>query len=198
MKCKNCGNEVSDSDVFCPVCSALLTRKHNKLSELLSKLKTSANGKDAVAIMCLCEIALSVLFIFACFCKVFTISGSNVYGSNVYIQLSWYDCFVGNSRFNFILIIFLSILTDIVLLYFVIKKSAVPRLMLLIPAATYVWNLSQFITRVAAVSKTTVYSEGSPSFDITLIGWMIPAICVVSIVILAVITLKLNKKPIAE
>lgn len=190
MKCKNCGNEVSGGDVFCPVCSALLPKQHNnKLSELLSKLKASVGGKDAVAIMCLCEIILSVLFIFACFCKVFTISGSNVY-----VQLSWYDCFVANSRFNFVLIIILNVLTDIVLLNFILRKINASRLVLLIPAATYIWSIVQFVSRALSVSVTAADAEVPIRFEITTIGWMILVICTVSLAVLAVVYFKLGKR----
>lgn len=191
MKCKNCGNEVSSSDVFCPVCSALLTGGHSRLSEIFLKLKKFIAGKDSVAIMCLCEIVLSVIFIINCFGKCFAISGGNVL-----VQLSWYDCFIGNSRFNFVLIIILNILTDTVLLYYVLKKSAVSRLLLLIPAATYIWSLSQFIIRVAGVMSVTAHGEESPSFEITPIGFIIPAVCIVSIVLLVFINLKIRKNSI--
>lgn len=191
MKCKNCGNEVSSSDVFCPVCSALLTGGHSRLSEFFLKLKKFIAGKDAVAIMCLCEIVLSVIFIINCFGKCFVISGGNVL-----VQLSWYDCFIGNNRFNFVLIIILNILTDTVLLYYVMKKSAVSRLLLLIPAATYIWSLSQFIIRVAGVMSVTAHGEESPSFEITPIGFIIPAVCIVSIVLLVFINLKIKKNSI--
>lgn len=166
-------------------------RRTQQTVRIFLKLKKSVIGKDAVAVMCLCEIVLSVLFIINCFGKCFVISGGNVL-----VQLSWYDCFVANSRFNFVLIIILNILTDIVLLYYVLKKSAVSRLMLLIPAATYIWSLSQFIIRVAGVSRITAYSEGSPSFEITPIGWIIPAVCLVSIALLVFINMKIRKNSI--
>lgn len=176
---------------ICPVCSALLTRSHSRLSEFILKLKKFIVCKDAVAVMCLCEIVLSVLFIINCFGKCFVISGGNVF-----VRLSWYDCFVNNSRFNFVLIIIFNILTDIVLLYYVLKKTAVSRLMLFVPAATYIWSLSQFIIRVAGVTRITVYSEVSPSFEITPIGWMIPAVCLVSIALLVFIYVKIRKNSI--
>lgn len=190
MKCRNCGHEISDRDVFCPVCSVLAPVKHrNKLSIFFTKLKEYICNKDSVAIMCLCEILLNALFMLTCFSKCFVIANDQIY-----IQLSMWDSFVGNSKFNFVLIIILNILTDILLFRFILNRTAVFRTMLLIPVATYAWNIVQFMVKVSTVSKTLANSGDSVQFSLTLTGWMLPAICIISISMLVFIILKLRKK----
>lgn len=190
MKCRNCGHEISDGDVFCPVCSALApSKRSNKLSTFFTKLKEYLCNKDFVAIMCLCEILLSALFMLTCFGKCFVIANNQIY-----MRLSMWDSFMGNSKFIFVLIIILNILTDIVLLRFVSNRTAVSRTMLLIPVATYAWCIIQLVVKVSNVSKTLANGGDLVQFRLTLTGWMLPAICIISIAVLVFIILKLRKR----
>lgn len=185
MKCRSCGSEINDGDVFCPVCSALAPTKYNGR---LSKLN-GHSGRGSVSILCLCEILLSILFISSCFFKCFIIANEQIY-----LKFSFYDTFLGNSKFNFVLIIILNILTNIVLLSFIIKKIVGSRAALLIPAATYVWSIVQFIIKTINASNIEATRDSTVRFSITPAGRIQPIVCVVSIALLIIIALKLGKK----
>lgn len=164
-------------------------QKHeNKLIKLFSAAKSYFGDKDIVAIVCTCMIVLNILFIICCFSSCFRFS-SDLKS----ISLSFFDTFIGNTRFNIVLIIILNVLSDIALLSFIIKRNSVSRLILLVPAVTYIWSVSQLIIKTVNVSKVMSETDSSVQFNLTVFGWAMPIVCAISIVLLIYISLKLKK-----
>lgn len=179
MKCKNCGSKVGDGDAFCPVCSAVApVRNSSKLSKLFA-------GNDMTSALCLCEILLNVLFVIMCFTKCVIVSdGQTEIGFTLY-SLCW-----SAATHIPVLGIIINAAADVVLARCIIKKSNVPVAVLLVPAATYIFSMIQYAVKLSIVSQTLSDGSGLVYLTVTVIGWILPVICVVAIALMVFILLK--------